>query len=73
VHEIQSKTLCGDDAYTAAKRIRDWARHGIVLLAPTLRWRTGRYAKAYRQFIKQPDIASLLRSVNPLLNRSLTY
>ena len=61
LHEIQPKTLCGDDAYTLAKRIRDWAQHTIVLLAPALRWRNGRYAKAYRQFIKQPDIAPLLR------------
>lgn len=61
LHDLQPKTLCGDDAYTLAKRIRDWAQHGIVLLAPALRWRNGRYAKAYRQFIKQPDIAPLLR------------
>lgn len=61
LHVLQPKTLCGDDAYTLAKRIRDWAQHGIVLLAPALRWRNGRYAKAYRQFIKQPDIAPLLR------------
>jgi len=31
------------------------------LLAPALRWRNGRYAKAYRHFIKQSDIAPLLR------------
>ena len=61
LHQLQPKTLCGDDAYTLAKRIRDWAQHAIVLLAPALRWRNGRYAKAYRQFINQPDIAPLLR------------
>ena len=31
------------------------------MLAPALRWRNGRYAKAYRHFIKQPDVAPLLR------------
>jgi hypothetical protein len=61
LHELQPQTLCGDDAYTMAQRIRDWAQHGIILLAPALRWRNGRYAKAYRHFIKQPDIAPLLR------------
>lgn len=61
LQELQPKTLCGDDAYTLAKRIRNWAQHDVVLLAPALRWRNGRYAKAYRQFIKQPDIAPLLR------------
>jgi hypothetical protein len=60
VHQLQPQTLCGDDAYTAAKRIRDWAHHAIILLAPALRWRNGRYAKAYHHFIKQPDIALLL-------------
>jgi hypothetical protein len=61
LHDLQPKTLCGDDAYTLAKRIRDWAQYAIVLLAPALRWRNGRYAKAYHHFIKQPDIAPLLR------------
>lgn len=61
LHQLQPKTLCGDDAYTAAKRIRDWAYHAIILLAPALRWRIGRYAKAYHHFIKQPDVARLLQ------------
>jgi hypothetical protein len=60
LHQLQPQTLCGDDAYTAANRIRDWAHHAIILLAPALRWRNGRYAKAYHHFIKQPDIAPLL-------------
>jgi hypothetical protein len=61
LHDLRPKTLCGDDAYTLAKRIRDWAQHAVVLLTPALRWRNGRYAKAYRHFIKQSDIAPLLR------------
>ena len=60
LHQLQPKTLCGDDAYTAAKRIRNWAQHAIILLAPALRWRNGRYAKAYHRFIQRPDIAPLL-------------
>ena len=61
LHQLQPQTLCGDDAYTAAKRIRDWAHHAIILLAPALRWRNGRYAPAYHHFIKQADITPLLR------------
>jgi len=60
LHQLQPKTLCGDDAYTAAKRIRAWTQYGVILLAPALRWRKGRYAKAYHHFIKQPNIALLL-------------
>lgn len=60
LHQLRPKTLCGDDAYTAPKRIRDWTQHGVILLAPALRWRKGRYAKAYHHFIKQLDIAPWL-------------
>lgn len=59
---IQPQTLCGDDAYTKAMRIRNWAKRGIILVTPALRWRTGKYAKAYRHFIKtQTDIAQILK------------
>lgn len=61
LNRLQPQTLCGDDAYTAAKRIRDWTQHAVILLTPALRWRNGRYAKAYHHFIKQPHIAPLLR------------
>ena len=50
--ELKPETLCGDDAYTKALRIRQWARQGIILLTPALRWRKGKYAQAYRHFIK---------------------
>lgn len=62
LHQLQPETLCGDDAYTLCKRIRTWASHGIILLAPALRWRNGRYAQAYRRFLKHPDMAQRLRS-----------
>lgn len=43
-------------------RIRRWAQAGVILVVPALRWRNGRYAKAYRQFIKQDrQIAAILR------------
>lgn len=34
----------------------------MILVTPALRWRTGRYAQAYRRFIKRErDIAAILR------------
>jgi hypothetical protein len=59
---FKPETFCADDAYTQARRIRRWAQHGVILLTPALRWRTGRYAQAYRRFIQQPDMAALLRA-----------
>ena len=59
---IQPQTLCGDDAYTRAMRIRNWAKRGVILVTPALRWRNGKYATAYHQFIStQPDIAHILK------------
>jgi|SRR5690606_3950742 len=59
---LQPQTLCGDDAYTKAMRIRNWAKRGVILVTPALRWRTGKYAKAYRHFLKtQTDIAQILK------------
>lgn len=43
-------------------RIRGWAKQGVILVTATLRWRNGKYAKAYRQFIKtQADIVRILK------------
>jgi hypothetical protein len=61
MQHLQPRTLGGDDAYTAAKRIRQWARQGVIWLVPALRWRNGRYAQAYHHFIQRPDVARLLR------------
>jgi hypothetical protein len=57
---FKPETFCGDDAYTQALRIRHWAQQEVILLTPALRWRKGRYAQAYRRFIRQPDMAALL-------------
>lgn len=60
--ELQPDSICGDDAYTQATRIRSWATQNVLWITPALRWRKGKYAKAYRQFIKtQADIAHILR------------
>lgn len=69
---IQPLTLAADNKYTKAMRIRRWARHGIVLLTPALKWVKGCYAQAYHQFIKEPDPAERLRrrrtSIEPLFD-----
>lgn len=62
LHGLEPQTLCGDDAYTKAMRIRNWAKQGIILVTPALRWQNGKFAKAYRHFIKtQTDIAHILK------------
>jgi hypothetical protein len=62
LHQLKPETFCGDDAYTQARRIRQWAKQGVILVAPALRWRNGRYAQAYRHFIKADvEIAAILR------------
>jgi hypothetical protein len=55
------RTVSGDNSYGQARRIRAWARRGVCLLSPAYKWRQGCYAKAYHQFIKEPEQAGLLR------------
>jgi hypothetical protein len=52
--------LVGDDGYTNFKKTRTWAKDGLLLITPALR-ANGKDGKAYRRFIKQPDLASLLQ------------
>lgn len=59
---LQPLTISGDDAYTQARRIRQWVKHGIIWVVPALRWRTGHYATAYHHFLKnEPLITQLLQ------------
>jgi hypothetical protein len=66
---LQPRTLTGDDGYTKALRIRQWARRGVALLTPALRWVTGRYAEAYHHYIAQPENASLLHNRQTAIER----
>jgi hypothetical protein len=62
LHQLKPKTLCGDDAYTQAMRIRRWIQQDVILVVPALRWRKGRYAKAYHCLIKQDEkLTTILR------------
>lgn len=69
---LQPHTVTGDNKYTKAMRIRNWAKAGIALVTPAHRWRQGRYAQAYHRFLRQPDIAKHLRrrrtSVEPFFD-----
>lgn len=72
LERIQPQTLAADDAYTKAMRIRNWAKRGVALLTPALKWTKGRFAQAYHRFIKQPDVlthsAKRRTSVEPLFD-----
>ena len=58
---LQPDTVTGDNSYTKALRIRQWAKQGVALLSPAIKWVNGRYAQAYHRYIEQPDNAALLR------------
>lgn len=70
--QLEPNDLVGDDSYTKYTRIRTWARAGVALLVPALKWVKGRYAQAYHRFIEQPENAELLASrgtaVEPLFD-----
>jgi hypothetical protein len=54
-------TVTTDNSYAKARRIRQWATQGVVLLSPAVKWVKGRYATAYHRYIQQPENAELLR------------
>jgi len=58
---LRPSTLTGDNSYTQASRIRRWAKQGVALLTPALKWVQGRYAAAYHRFIAQPENVALLK------------
>ena len=42
-------------------RIRNWAKDGVVLVTPALKWVKGRYAKNYHRFLQQTESQDLSR------------
>lgn len=62
IHDIAPATVSADNSYAQAKRIREWAKDGALLLTPAVKWRRGRYAKAYHAYVKQPEQYTLLQS-----------
>lgn len=69
---IRPDTVTADNKYTKAMRIRHWAKNGVALLTPALKWVKGRYAQAYHRFLAQPANAQRLRrrrtSIEPLFD-----
>lgn len=57
---LQPETVAADNSYTQASRIKRWAKRGVALLTPALKWVKGRFAQAYHRFRKRPDIAQHL-------------
>lgn len=62
LNELRPATVTTDNSYTQALRIRQWAKRGVVLLTPALKWTKGRYAEAYHRYIGWPEQVELLRS-----------
>jgi hypothetical protein len=42
--QLQPQTLATDNSYTQVTRIKRWAKQGVVLLTPALKWVKGRSA-----------------------------
>ena len=53
-------SVTADNAYTKALRIRNWAKTGVVLITPALKWTT-RYAQHYHRFLQQEENQDLIR------------
>jgi hypothetical protein len=70
--QLEPNELVGDDNCTKYTRIRTWAKAGVALLVPALKWAKGRYAQAYHRFIGQPENTELLAyrgtAVEPLFD-----
>ena len=62
IDDFQPATLSTDNSYAQASRIRQWAQRGVVLLSPAAKWTKGRYARAYHDYIDQPEQRELLQS-----------
>ena len=61
IQHFRPATVTTDNSYAKARRIRQWAQQGVVLLSPAVKWVKGRYALAYHRYIQQPENAELLR------------
>ena len=72
LYDLQPLTLCADNSYAKAMRIRRWAKQGVALLTPAYKWVKGRYAAAYHRFIQEPNNAKCLQkrgtTVEPLFD-----
>jgi hypothetical protein len=72
IQPFHPATVTTDNSYAKARRIRQWAQQGVVLLSPAVQGVKGRYALAYHRYIQQPANAALLRcrrtAIEPVLD-----
>lgn len=61
MQHFRPEIITTDNSYAKARRIRQWAKQGVVLLSPAVKWVKGRYATAYHRYIQQPENAELLQ------------
>lgn len=59
LQHIKPQTLCGDDAYTKAMRIRAWAKQNVILVTPALRWHRESTPKPTANLLKHKRISSV--------------
>lgn len=69
--DLQPPTVAADNIYTKAMRIRHWAKRGVALLTPALKWANDRYAQAYHRFIQQPDSRQRLQKRKTTITEKL--
>ena len=62
IADVGPATVTADNSYAQAVRIRQWAKRGVLLVTPAVKWTKGRYAKAYHASIRQPEQRTLLQS-----------
>ncbi len=60
-NHLDPYSVVADNAYTKAMRIRNWAKVGMVLITPALKWVKGRYAENYHRFLQQEENQDLSR------------
>ena len=59
--DLDPYSVVADNAYTKAMRIRRWAKDGVALITPALKWVNGRYAENYHNFIQNTENQDLMR------------
>jgi len=62
LNALRPATVTTNNSYTQALRIRQWAKRGVVLFTPALKWTKGCDAEAYHRYIGWPEHVELLRS-----------
>jgi hypothetical protein len=55
------EAVVGDNAYFKAMRVRQWAAQGVALVSPAAKWKNGKYAQGYHNFLKQNPMDNWLK------------